>query len=130
MKQLEQMDIDVPVVKGTEIQSYLIAKANDKLGIIEEAKECLRNKDAKEEAFDNLQSSAYAKLMNWLMTNKKYLTKKAQKDFLNIMQNSYSLKPYHFSEISSFIPEEFDFSNESIKALKEEILNGEEECIE
>jgi hypothetical protein len=127
MKQLEQMDIDVPVVKGTEIQSYLIAKANDKLGIIEEAKECLRNKDAKEEAFDNLQSSAYAKLMNWLMTNKNYLTKKAQKDFLNIMQNSYSLKPYHFSEISSFIPEEFDFSNESIKTLKEEILNGEEE---
>ena len=129
MKQLEQMDIDVPVVKGTEIQSYLIAKANDKLGIIEEAKECLRNKDAKEEAFDNLQNSAYAKLMNWLMTNKKYLTKKAQKDFLDIMQNSYSLKPYHFSEISSFIPEEFDFSNESIKVLKEKILNGEEECI-
>ena len=91
--------------------------------------ECLRNKDVKEEAFDNLQSSAYAKLMNWLMANKKYLTKKAQKDFLDIMQNNYSLKPYHFSEISSFIPEEFDFSNESIKVLKEQILNGEEECI-
>lgn len=27
MKQLKQMDIDVPVVKGTEIESYLIAKA-------------------------------------------------------------------------------------------------------
>ena len=32
MKQLEQMDIDVPIVKGTEIESYLVAKANDKLG--------------------------------------------------------------------------------------------------
>lgn len=130
MKQLEQMDIDVPVVKGTEIQSYLIAKANDKLGVIEEAKEAIKNKDDKEEAFDNLSGSAYAKLMNWLMNNKKYLTKKAQKEFLYIMQNSYSLKPYHFSEISSLIPEDFDFSNESIKDLKEEVLCGDDECIE
>ena len=39
MKQLEQMDIDVPIVKGTEIESYLVAKANDKLGLIYQAKE-------------------------------------------------------------------------------------------
>ena len=132
MKQLEQMDIDVPVVKGTEIQSYLIAKANDKLGIIEEAKEVLKNKDEKEEAFDNFNNSTYAKLMNWLYENKKYLTKKAQASFLNIISNSYNIKPYHFYDIQSYIPEDFDYSNDSIKALKEEILNAkdEEECIE
>lgn len=131
MKQLEQMDIDVPVVKGTEIQSYLIAKANDKLGIIEEAKEVLKNKDEKEEAFDNFNNSTYAKLMNWFFENKKYLTKKAQTSFLDIISKSYNLKPYHFYEIQDLIPEDFDFTSESIVALKQEILSKEEEeCIE
>lgn len=123
MKQLEQMDIDVPVVKGTEIQSYLIAKANDKLGIIEEAKEAIKNKDEKEEAFDNFKNSKYARLMNWFYTNKHYLPKKAQIPFLNIMK---TMVPYGFYKISDSIPEEFDYSDENIKALKEEILKKEE----
>lgn len=123
MKQLEQMDIDVPVVKGTEIQSYLIAKANDKLGIIEEAKEAIKNKDEKEEAFDDFKNSKYAKLMNWFYTNKHYLPKKAQVPFLDIMK---IMIPYGFYKISDSIPEEFDYSDESIKALKEEILKKEE----
>lgn len=123
MKQLEQMDIDVPVVKGTEIQSYLIAKANDKLGIIEEAKEAIKNKDEKEEAFDDFKNSKYARLMNWFYTNKHYLPKKAQVPFLDIMK---SMTPYGFYKISDSIPEEFDYSDENIKALKEEILKREE----
>lgn len=123
MKQLEQMDIDVPVVKGTEIQSYLIAKANDKLGIIEEAKEAIKNKDEKEEAFDDFKNSKYARLMNWFYTNKHYLPKKAQVPFLNIMK---TMTPYGFYKISDSIPEEFDYSDENIKALKEEILKKEE----
>lgn len=123
MKQLEQMDIDVPVVKGTEIQSYLIAKANDKLGIIEEAKEAIKNKDEKEEAFDDFKNSKYARLMNWFYTNKHYLPKKAQAPFLDIMK---TMIPYGFYKISDSIPEEFDYSDESIKALKEEILKKEE----
>lgn len=123
MKQLEQMDIDVPVVKGTEIQSYLIAKANDKLGIIEEAKEAIKNKDEKEEAFDDFKNSKYARLMNWFYTNKHYLPKKAQVPFLDIMK---TMIPYGFYKISDSIPEEFDYSDESIKTLKEEILKKEE----
>lgn len=123
MKQLEQMDIDVPVVKGTEIQSYLIAKANDKLGIIEEAKEAIKNKDEKEEAFDDFKNSKYARLMNWFYTNKHYLPKKAQIPFLDIMK---TMVPYGFYKISDSIPEEFDYSDESIKTLKEEILKKEE----
>lgn len=123
MKQLEQMDIDVPVVKGTEIQSYLIAKANDKLGIIEEAKEAIKNKDEKEEAFDDFKNSKYARLMSWFYTNKHYLPKKAQVPFLDIMK---SMTPYGFYKISDSIPEEFDYSDESIKSLKEEILKKEE----
>lgn len=123
MKQLEQMDIDVPVVKGTEIQSYLIAKANDKLGIIEEAKEAIKNKDEKEEAFDDFKGSKYARLMNWFYTNKHYLPKKAQMPFLDITK---TMIPYRFYKISDYIPEEFDYSDNSIKLLKEEVLKKEE----
>lgn len=123
MKQLEQMDIDVPVVKGTEIQSYLIAKANDKLGIIEEAKEAIKNKDEKEEAFDDFKNSKYARLMNWFYTNKHYLPKKAQMPFLDITK---TMIPYRFYKISDYIPEEFDYSDNSIKLLKEEVLKKEE----
>lgn len=126
MKQLEQMDIDVPVVKGTEIQSYLIAKANDKLGIIEEAKEAIKNKDEKEKAFDNLKNSTYSKFMMWFLENKKYLTKKAQASFLEILK-SWSLRPNNFEYIEAFIPEDFDYTNESIDRLKGEILSKEEE---
>lgn len=123
MKQLEQMDIDVPVVKGTEIQSYLIAKANDKLGIIEEAKEAIKNKDEKEEAFDDFKNSKYARLMNWFYINKHYLPKKAQMPFLDITK---TMIPYRFYKISDYIPEEFDYSDNSIKLLKEEVLKKEE----
>lgn len=127
MKQLEQMDIDVPVVKGTEIQSYLIAKANDRLGIIEEAKEAIKNKDEKEEAIDDFKNSKYARLMNWFYTNKHYLPKKAQTPFLEIMK---SMTPYGFYKISDNIPENFDYTEESIKELKEKILNKDDEIDE
>ena len=119
MKQLEQMDIDVPVVKGTEILSYLIAKANDKLGIIEEAKELINKKNDKEEAFDSFYNSNYSKLMNWFMANKHYLPKKAQEPFLKIMNN---IKPYSFYKIESYIPDNFNYTNESIIDLKNAIL--------
>lgn len=126
MKQLEQMDIDMPIVKGTEIESYLIAKANDKLGLIYQAKEAVKNKDEKEEAFDNLKSSTYSKFMMWFLENKKYLTKKAQASFLELLK-SWSLRPNNFECIEAFIPEDFDYTNESIDRLKEEILSKEEE---
>lgn len=126
MRQLEQMDIDMPIVKGTEIESYLIAKANDKLGLIYQAKEAVKNKDEKEEAFDNLKSSIYSKFMMWFLENKKYLTKKAQASFLELLK-SWSLRPNNFEYIEAFIPEDFDYTNESIDRLKEEILSKEEE---
>lgn len=126
MRQLEQMDIDMPIVKGTEIESYLIAKANDKLGLIYQAKEAVKNKDEKEEAFDNLKSSTYSKFMMWFLENKKYLTKKAQASFLELLK-SWSLRPNNFEYIEAFIPEDFDYTNESVDRLKEEILSKEEE---
>ncbi len=124
MKQLKQMDIDVPIVEGTEIQSYLIAKANDKLGIIEEAKEAIKNKSETEEALDDFKNSKYARLMNWFYTNKRYLPKKAQIPFLDITK---SMTPYGFYKISDSIPEDFDYTDNSIEELKEAILELEKE---
>ena len=80
----------------------------------------------KEKAFDNLKSSTYSKFMMWFLENKKYLTKKAQASFLEILK-SWSLRPNNFEYIEAFIPEDFDYTNESIDRLKEEILSKEEE---
>lgn len=124
MKQLEQMEVDVPVVKGSEIQSYLIAKANDKLGVIEEAKEAIKKKSEKEEAFDDLNNSKYARLMNWFYINKHYLPKKAQEPFLKIMS---TMEPYGYYHIKYDIPKDFDYTNYNIGELKKKILSQEQE---
>lgn len=41
-QQLEQLDINAKVVEGTEIESFLIAKANDKLDLVYEAKDAVQ----------------------------------------------------------------------------------------
>lgn len=123
MKQLQQMDIDVPVVEGSEITSYIIAKANDKLGVIESAKETIKSKSRSEEAFDYFVDSQYARLMEWFETNKHYLPKKAQEPFLNILQRN---RPSYFDRIEESIPEDFDYSRDSIIKLKHQILEEEE----
>ena len=114
MKQLEQMDVDVPVVKGTEIESYLIAKANDKMGLIEKAKEEIQAKSNKESALDSFKTSNYRKVMEIFIKIKKYLPKRWQKEFLDVAN---SMKPYRFWDIEDMIPDEFDYSIESCNEL-------------
>lgn len=123
MKQLEQMDIDVPVVKGTEVESYLIAKANDKMGLIEEAKEEIKAKSDKESALDMLRGSSYRKIMELFIKIKKYLPKKWQKEFLSVAS---SMEPYKFYYIEDMIPDEFDYSIDSCDKLYN-LLGDEEE---
>ena len=65
--------------------------------------------------------------MNWLYNNKKYLPKKAQESFLDIMNKSYNVKPYKFYEIKDLVPDNFDYSDESIGNLKNEYLENENE---
>ena len=114
MKQLEQMDVDVPVVKGTEIESYLIAKANDKMGLIEKAKEEIQAKSNKESALDSFKTSNYRKVMEIFIKIKKYLPKRWQKEFLDVAN---SMKSYRFWDIEDMIPDEFDYSIESCNEL-------------
>lgn len=114
MKQLEQMDVDVPVVKGTEIESYLIAKANDKMGLIEKAKEEIQAKSNKESALDSFKTSNYRKVMEIFIKIKKYLPKRWQKEFLDVAN---SMKPYRFYDIADMIPDDFDYSIDSCNKL-------------
>lgn len=119
-KQIEQMDLDIEVVKGSEIESYLIAKANDKLGIIEKAKEEIKAKDEIQDAFDTLIYSSFQKLMMWFMNIKRYLPKKWIKEFYDVQ---YYFAPYNLKLIKEYIPEDFDYTNESIIELKEKVVN-------
>lgn len=114
MKQLEQMDINVPVVEGTEIESYLIAKANDKMGLIEEAKEEIQAKSNKESALDSFKTSNYRKVMEIFIKIKKYLPKKWQKEFLSVAS---SMRPYNFWNIEDMILDDFDYSIDSCNKL-------------
>lgn len=50
--------------------------------------------------------------------NKHYLPKKAQKSFMDIIQN---LKTYNYRLIENLIPENCDFSAESLKEIKERL---------
>ena len=121
MKQLNQMNLDVSVAKGTEIESYLIAKANDKLGLIEKAKEEMRNKDAIVELLEDFKNSSYIYLMRWFLVNKKYLTKKASNDFLEILNNQ--LRMSGFYKIEKYLDSNCDYSDEYIDKI---IRNYEE----
>ena len=122
MKQLQQMDLDVPVVKGSEIESYLIAKANDKLGLIQEAKEMSEKKTDVENALDNLMYSNFYYLMRWYSKAKNFLPDDLQEEFSDVESR---FTPYGFSKIKEFIPENFDYSIESIKEIKRQYLEGE-----
>lgn len=114
MKQLEQMNINVPVVEGTEIESYLIAKANDKMGLIEKAKEEIQAKSNKESALDSFKTSNYRKVMEIFIKIKKYLPEKWQKEFLSVAS---SMRPYNFGNIEDMILDDFDYSIDSCNKL-------------
>lgn len=126
-KQLEQMDIDVPVVEGSEITSYLIAKANDKLGLINEAQEIIKTRSNDEEAFDDFINSSYFKFMKWYLENEKYLPEESQDEFLRIVEN---IKSYQFYRIAKYIDDNFNYDEESINRLEKAIKDGLDENTE
>ena len=122
--QLEQMELDVNVVKGTEIESYLIAKANDKLGLIEEAKEMIDEKSKTEENIDNFKRSNYRRLMEWFVGVKKYLPKYKQTEFMEVA-DYVARTSWSTCEIRPYLPKDFDYSIESCDKLYD-ILGKEE----
>lgn len=124
--QLEQMELDVNVVKGTEIESYLIAKANDKLGLIEEAKEMIDEKSKTEENIDNFKRSNYRRLMEWFVGVKKYLPKYKQTEFMEVA-DYVARTSWSTCEVRPYLPKDFDYSIESCDKLYDILGNEEDE---
>lgn len=120
MKQLEQMDIDVPVAKGSEIESYLVAKANDKLGIIYEAKEQVQKRDEEVDAWDYIMDSHWFKIKCWINKYKDEVAKIAIDDLEHII---FTWKPSSLYYIEKYIPEDFEWSEENFEELKEQTKN-------
>lgn len=119
MRQLQQMDIDTPVVKGTEIESYLIAKANDKLGLIFEAEEVVNSKSNEEEAWSEIPQTTFFALRCWLEEHQGYLPEDAIDSLEAIIRRC---KPSSFSYISKYFPMDFQWTFENYEVLKERCL--------
>ena len=120
MKQLEQMDIDVPIVKGTEIESYLVAKANDKLGLIYQAKEEAKKKTSEEDAWDYVLDSRWFMLKVWFTKYCKRISKEGKAEFEKILKYS---EPSDLYYINKYIPDDFEWTEENFENLSEQIKN-------
>lgn len=120
MKQLQQMDVDVPVVKGTEIESYLIAKANDKLGLIYEAQEAVSRRSEEDDAWSYVRNSNWFKLKCWFEKYCKRTSKIGKENFDKILNG---MTPYDLHHIKKYIPDDFEWSVENFIVLEEQTKN-------
>lgn len=123
MKQLEQMDIDIPVIEGTEIESYLIAKANDKLGLIYEAQEQVNKKESENDAWYYVGASNWIKLRYWMNQYGKRISKEGKKEFERIIKY---FEPSGLYDIQTYIPEDFEWTKENFKELEEQYKSQED----
>ena len=120
MRQLEQMDVDMPIVKGTEIESYLIAKANDKLGLIYQAKEAASKKSDEDDAWHYVRNSNWMSLKCWFDKYCKRISKEGKERFASIMNRMEPSDLYH---IKKHLPEGFIWTEENFDDLEEQIKN-------
>ena len=120
MKQLQQMDIDAPIVKGTEIESYLIAKANDKLGLIYEAKEAASKKNNEDDAWYYVRTTNWMSLKCWFDKYGKRISKEGKEQFEKIMSR---MEPSDFSYIRKYIPSDFVWTEDNFDELEDKIKN-------
>lgn len=123
MKQLEQIDIDIPVIEGTEIESYLIAKANDKLGLIYEAQEQVNKKESENDAWYYVGVSNWIKLRYWMNQYGKRISKEGKKEFERIIKY---FEPSGLYDIQTYIPEDFEWTKENFKELEEQYKSQED----
>ena len=122
-KQLQQMGINEPISIGSEIESYLIAKANDKLDLVYEAKTAVQTKTKLENALDKLCSSKWLTFMELYIKIQKYLPKKWKKILKELID---SLADNDIKNVMKYIPNDFDYTDESAKKLKEDILENKD----
>lgn len=120
MKQLKQMNVDVPVIEGSEIESYLIAKANNKLGLIHEAEEKVSRVMKEDDAWYWVKTSAWMDLKCWFNQYCKNLEQEAKDEFEKIAED---LKPYELDYIDKYIEEDFIWTYDNFEKLEEQIKN-------
>lgn len=120
MRQLEQMDIDMPIVKGTEIESYLVAKANDKLGLIYKAKEEASRRNDEDDAWGFVRMTYWMDLKCWFDKYCKRISKEGKEQFNQIMNR---MEPSDFSYIKKYVPDDFVWTNDNFDDLEEQIKN-------
>ena len=125
-KQLQQMGIDEPISIGSEIESYLIAKANDKLDLVYEAKTAVQTKTKLENALDKLCGSKWLTFMELYTKIQKYLPKKWKKILKELID---SLADSDIKNVMKYIPSNFDYTTESAYKLKRCILDNSEFAI-
>lgn len=123
-KQLEQSYSDIKVIEGSEIESYLMAKANDKLGQIYDAQNVIYQKSQLEKDLESFVNSKYLTLMELYLKIKSYLPKKWQKIVLEVIGTFVTPAD---KKCLKYIPDDFDYTEESARKLKNNILNNEEE---
>ena len=122
-QQLEQLDINAKVVEGTEIESFLIAKANDKLDLVYEAKDAVQTMTKLEQALNNLCTSKWLTFMELYVKIEKYLPKKWKSVLKELID---SLASDDIKNVRKYIPDDFDYTDESAKKLKEDILENKD----
>lgn len=122
-QQLEQLDINTKVVEGTEIESFLIAKANNKLDLVYEAKDAVQTMTKLEQALNNLCTSKWLTFMELYVKIEKYLPKKWKSVLKELID---SLASADIKNIQKYIPNDFDYTDESAKKLKEDILENKD----
>lgn len=122
-QQLEQLDINAKVVEGTEIESFLIAKANDKLDLVYEAKDAVQTMTKLEQALNNLCNSKWLTFMELYIKIEKYLPKKWKTILKELID---SLAGDDVKNVRKYIPDDFDYTYESARKLKEDILENKD----
>lgn len=122
-KQLQQMGINEPISIGSEIESYLIAKANDKLDLVYEAKTAVQTKTKLENALDKLCGSKWLTFMELYTKIQKYLPKKWKKMLKELID---SLADNDIKNVMKYIPSNFDYTIGSAYELKRCILDNNE----
>lgn len=70
---------------GSEISSYIIAKADNLLSLLRNTKDELSNKNEKSDAWQNFQDSNYRSLLIWFYGIQRKLNEGDKKDFKNIV---------------------------------------------
>lgn len=122
-EQLEQLDKNIKVAEGSEIESFLIAKANNKLDLVYEAKEAVQTMTKLEQALNNLCTSKWLTFMELYVKIEKYLPKKWKSVLKELID---SLASADIKNIQKYIPKDFDYTRESAMKLKEDILGNKD----